>query len=220
MTTVRNFPLITGSQNGYVQYNTVIRELAALSFSWVLGTRNNPLTNATHSLYIVGSTPNTEFSGFTPNSLAYRTTDNTWVQYLPNTGLTLYNAELSSFVVYNGTSWIPVTGKQTTTVSGSGGSLTFNNAYANSDIGIYNLPTSSTFTITVQPDSLVGLPVNSEIVLVTNGTTINLVMGTPNTVNAVFRGNTTITTASSPSTTKVRLIKASLDDINYVVSIR
>ncbi len=106
MTTVRNFPLITGSQNGYAQYNTTIRELSALAFGDIKGSFNSPPGSPVlHDLYIVGSSPSGAWASFPTNSLAYWSSDNIWLNYAATPGLILFSANTRSFVYFDGTIW-------------------------------------------------------------------------------------------------------------------
>lgn len=118
MTTVRNLPLITGSQNGYVQHNQALVEIAALAFNQVKSTLSTPPASpSTHDMYIVGTSPTGAWASYPVNSLAYYNINNAWQVFTPNSGLILYHVADASVKAYNGTAWVNSGGS-------SGGGLT------------------------------------------------------------------------------------------------
>lgn len=111
MTTVRNLPLVTGSQNGYVNHNNAITEMAAVAFNQITDTLSTPPASpALHDMYIVGASPTGAWSTFAVNSLAYFNINNAWVYYPPNNGLILFHKGQNKLKVYDAGSWIDAPG--------------------------------------------------------------------------------------------------------------
>ncbi len=124
MTTVRNLPLISGSQNGYATHNTALVEVAAMAFNQITSTLSTPPASPVlHDMYIVGASPTGAWSTFAVGSLAYYNVNNAWQQYVPNTGLLLYHAADKTLKLYNGTTWVNVTIGQDRAVTSTGGTV-------------------------------------------------------------------------------------------------
>ena len=132
MTTVRNLPLISGSQNGYAQHNTALVEVAAMAFNQIKSTVSTPpVTPTTHDMHIVGASPTGAWSTFAVGSLAYYNINNVWVSYAPNNGLVLYHLTEAKLKVYSANAWVDAASSS----GGSGVSSGLSTFYFNGNLG-------------------------------------------------------------------------------------
>lgn len=183
MSTIRNLPLINGSQNGYAGYNTMVRELSALTLGHIIGFATNPPGSPqVHDMYVVNTSATGAWSGFTANSIAYYTSDNTWLNFLPNYGLCLFFDSDDSIKYYNGTSWVSVSSSGSLPVGNGGAFLTYNavgtlTAANTSD----ELNFSSTTATAITIPALVGASRNLVVTIASTQSAIDINLPTTTT---------------------------------------
>ena len=98
----------TSQSQKEVTHNESLRRLDALVGCRIetRGDNTPPGGAAAGDLFIVGSSPSGDWSGFTANNLAhYYGSTPAWYEYTPKTGMVFYSEEDDSMVLYNGSSW-------------------------------------------------------------------------------------------------------------------
>lgn len=132
------FNLILANQSSkHVTANAALLALEAVAAGVVLGILNSePPSPVDGSLYIVSTTPASAFTG-QANRFAYYY-GATWFFYNPKNNQRLYNAATSSYVAYNGTTWVPINLGGSSSPTTTEGDLIVRGTSVDSRLGVGN----------------------------------------------------------------------------------
>ncbi len=97
--------LEAAQNNGEVTQNSVSKLITAFaSTALVVDKRNAPPAHTELNVYRVGDTPTGDWATWTEDDLAI-SLDSAWFNWTPVEGVAIYQVDINTVLVYNGTSW-------------------------------------------------------------------------------------------------------------------